>query len=360
MSKFGSFLAKSRERAKMQQADLAEVIGKSRTYVSGMEKGRIRPPSKGDCARLEDALGVKPGALWELGRPERLKDLDPDLYAWHVQEVAEATGSLSPEELELVEATRRSTLHAPAVARYVQVLGTVEFQPTPLEIELLAFVRKLDELDHPEVTPTSWCLKEALRAELAGKPGVLEQHQYLETRFELADTADRVRQDYDGETPRPGSFVRRFIREWGFRGRGGQTCAGYLVRAVHTARLEQAGEAGLRGRVRASLAEASDDVRRIHWAQRVLDDPLGGVRVVVDHALSLGDAADLVAYKRELARRIRPILRALLESEQDGRADVRGLREVAEGLQREWARLLPDQPFPTEASISRELARDAE
>ncbi len=128
---FGQLIARFRKRLGVSQAKLDEALEESlgedkSSFTAQVESGRVKPPDKRTVRALAEILGItaqslnipaavfpslpvfpsdvpdpfrelgdgeEPGeALWILhAAPERLHAFDPDLFAWHREEIAQAT-----------------------------------------------------------------------------------------------------------------------------------------------------------------------------------------------------------------------------------------------------------------------------
>ena len=68
---FGSELQEARKAAGLSQAELADHVGVSNTYISALESGRKSPPPRTLVSALESALGLSKESLWSAARDER-------------------------------------------------------------------------------------------------------------------------------------------------------------------------------------------------------------------------------------------------------------------------------------------------
>lgn len=67
-SQFGAFLRKQRQVLKLRQHEFAQQVGVSQSYISLLEKGKARPPSKGVCDRIAEIIKHDPRQLWLMTR----------------------------------------------------------------------------------------------------------------------------------------------------------------------------------------------------------------------------------------------------------------------------------------------------
>ena len=66
LQQFGANVRALRNARKWSQEDLAEASDLHRTYISGVERG-VRNPTLTVIVEIANALGVKPGVLFEKG-----------------------------------------------------------------------------------------------------------------------------------------------------------------------------------------------------------------------------------------------------------------------------------------------------
>lgn len=85
---FGSMVLKARVEARMTQAELERTIGKSRGYAARVESETIFPP-RAVVEQIAEALNLDPADAWRVSARDRLQ-ADPDLWAWHEEQVAAA------------------------------------------------------------------------------------------------------------------------------------------------------------------------------------------------------------------------------------------------------------------------------
>lgn len=79
---FGSILRSWRTKRDMTQGELERKMGWTTGQVSRIEGGHFRrTPDFETCARLDQALGQESGTSWSYAAAERLKAMDPHLYA---------------------------------------------------------------------------------------------------------------------------------------------------------------------------------------------------------------------------------------------------------------------------------------
>ena len=90
-SEFGRALRAWRTDRHVSQRALEERLGKSRGYVTRLEDGSISPPDREACARLAHALELTPAEVWLVAARQRMADLDPDVLAFHDDEVRRAS-----------------------------------------------------------------------------------------------------------------------------------------------------------------------------------------------------------------------------------------------------------------------------
>ena len=68
---FGEVVRRRRMGVKLQQAELAEKVGVTASYISLLESGKRPAPSDEVTGRMEEALGMTPGELVRLAHLER-------------------------------------------------------------------------------------------------------------------------------------------------------------------------------------------------------------------------------------------------------------------------------------------------
>lgn len=117
---FGERIKAWRERAALTQAELDAAIGKTRGYTSQLEGGHIKkPPDRDTCEQIARAVGVPKLEVWRHAARDRLREFDPELLAFHEDELARgATDSrpaLSEGERDLLDACRQFGRNAPAL-----------------------------------------------------------------------------------------------------------------------------------------------------------------------------------------------------------------------------------------------------
>lgn len=117
---FGGKVKAWRERTGLKRSELERKIGKSGGYVTRVEEGRIRAPGKDVCDSigtvLEQHMPNEPNAafamgdVWLAAAPERLQELDNDLYEWSEQLVSgnsDGAQRLTKREAEILELLRK-------------------------------------------------------------------------------------------------------------------------------------------------------------------------------------------------------------------------------------------------------------
>ena len=89
---FGINLLKFRHERGWSQRRLAETSGVGRVTIANLERGAHRSPDAETVERLAAALGVQPGALWELADPAAAEGEEhPGLHAFLAQHGDELT-----------------------------------------------------------------------------------------------------------------------------------------------------------------------------------------------------------------------------------------------------------------------------
>jgi transcriptional regulator with XRE-family HTH domain len=106
---FGAWLKSRREAAGLSQTEVDRALGKtSRGFTAQVETGKLPPPPRDVCDGYDAALRLPPGETWAAAAPARLRDFDPELYAWHRHLVDDAAGLLDqPAIRDLLDAVRR-------------------------------------------------------------------------------------------------------------------------------------------------------------------------------------------------------------------------------------------------------------
>jgi len=79
MDRFRDILRRARRAGGMTQLALAGAVGVTRSYINMVERGKVRPPSTGVVARLEDALGLTEGELQFLAALDRMPAKSADM-----------------------------------------------------------------------------------------------------------------------------------------------------------------------------------------------------------------------------------------------------------------------------------------
>ncbi|MFZ5475264.1 MAG: helix-turn-helix domain-containing protein [Myxococcota bacterium] len=102
---FGAQVRAWRAARGISQRALEGAIGKQRGYVAHLEGGSFIPPPRPVCDQLAQHLGIEPDDVWSAAVEERMKGLDPDLFAVYAAAVAGA--EFRDDERRLVEALRR-------------------------------------------------------------------------------------------------------------------------------------------------------------------------------------------------------------------------------------------------------------
>ncbi|MAG24138.1 hypothetical protein CMI47_01035 [Candidatus Pacearchaeota archaeon] len=93
MTRFGEKLRAWRKSARVSQASLERVIGRNRGWVNSHEKGVTKPPDKGTCDQIAQALGLADPVVWAAARAERLRGFDEDLWRWYEGTEGETTST---------------------------------------------------------------------------------------------------------------------------------------------------------------------------------------------------------------------------------------------------------------------------
>ena len=93
MTRFGEKLRAWRKSARVSQASLERVIGRNRGWVNSHEKGVTKPPDKGTCDQIAQALGLTDPVVWAAARAERLRGFDEDLWRWYEGTEGETTST---------------------------------------------------------------------------------------------------------------------------------------------------------------------------------------------------------------------------------------------------------------------------
>ena len=99
MEPFGAWLRRVREERGVSRADVDAALKeadkdarKSAGYTAQVENQRVTAPEKAVCRVIEKAVGLPDGEVWGRAAHERLDRLDPDLWAWHEQQLEAASG----------------------------------------------------------------------------------------------------------------------------------------------------------------------------------------------------------------------------------------------------------------------------
>lgn len=82
---FGAWLRRARGDRPRRVID--DALGR-RSWTNHVESGRMKPPARPDCDRLDRILGLPPGTVWQRSAPARLQWMDPELYEWHLERAA--------------------------------------------------------------------------------------------------------------------------------------------------------------------------------------------------------------------------------------------------------------------------------
>ena len=93
MTRFGEKLRAWRKSARVSQASLERTIGRNRGWVNSHEKGVTKPPDKGTCEQIAQALGLADQVVWAAARAERLRGFDEDLWRWYEGTEGETTST---------------------------------------------------------------------------------------------------------------------------------------------------------------------------------------------------------------------------------------------------------------------------
>ncbi len=97
-SRFATALKQYRLKQSLRQGDVDRAAGVALSTTAKLETDAFaRVPSREMCGRLEGALGLAPDTLWEIAVVDRLRQLDPDVYAW--VEPRLAGGPATPERV---------------------------------------------------------------------------------------------------------------------------------------------------------------------------------------------------------------------------------------------------------------------
>ncbi len=108
---FASFLVAARAAASLTQASVDTYMEWSKGYTAQLENGRLKPPDKASCERLDLLFRQRPGTTWDAAKLDRLERMDADLAAeWRRMVLARAVqgaSTVSSEEQRLVVALRQ-------------------------------------------------------------------------------------------------------------------------------------------------------------------------------------------------------------------------------------------------------------
>jgi transcriptional regulator with XRE-family HTH domain len=150
---FGELLKEWRVRAGKTQAELDAALDKRLGYTSQLEGGYIKkPPDRPTCELIAQALGVSRHEVWAHAARARLREFDPELLAFHDDEIARTSGvsaiELSDHERALVDACRRFGRHTSIVtAALCRMLDDATAEPGRAPPPFQRTAAQITELD---------------------------------------------------------------------------------------------------------------------------------------------------------------------------------------------------------------------
>lgn len=148
MSSFGTRLKEWRMKSgHMSQQSLADAIQVSRSTVAGWETHE--PPTKAQCDKLADALGLSVDEIWGVAVPERA---DPDVRA-HYEGLLAAQEGITDQQRSLIAVLNNLSRRYPKdnFAKYFFNLIVAHFSSESANVgkplnALAMFFRELDKL----------------------------------------------------------------------------------------------------------------------------------------------------------------------------------------------------------------------
>lgn len=97
-SRFATVLKQCRLKLSLRQGDVDLAAGVAVSTTAKLETDAFaRVPTREMCNRLERALILDPDTLWDIAVLDRLRQLDPDVYAWVAPRLA--GGPAAPERV---------------------------------------------------------------------------------------------------------------------------------------------------------------------------------------------------------------------------------------------------------------------
>jgi transcriptional regulator with XRE-family HTH domain len=148
MSSFGFRLKEWRKQSKHQsQQSLADAMKVSRSTIAGWETSE--PPTKAQCERLAEALGLSVDEVWGVAAPERAK---PDVRE-HYEGLLAAQEGITDHQRSLLSVLNNLSRRYPEddFAQYFSNLIMSHFSPETANVgkpldALALFFKELDKL----------------------------------------------------------------------------------------------------------------------------------------------------------------------------------------------------------------------